>query len=89
MGRLTTVDYGTLPSWNGHREPVGTMTGLDGAPLPESFDGIGREVTVTLMIQEMTDLDVKIQGRQITVRSFNVTGRVLVELEHFVAEPAS
>ncbi len=87
MGRLTTTPYTQLPTWNGFREEVGDMTDLDGGALPLSYQGIGRDVTVTLMTHKLKDLSITIQGREISVRSFDVNGRVLVELITFVAKP--
>ena len=89
MGRLITLAYDTLPGWNGHTEACGSMTNVAGQPMPESFDGIGRDVQVTTSLKIMEDLDVKVRGRSIRVRAFEYTGRTLADITRFVPEPQS
>src|SRR5262245_10274872 len=44
LGRLSTKTYDSLPTWDGHTEPVGTMTDVAGQPMPSVFASIGRDV---------------------------------------------
>jgi len=89
MGRLVTESYSKLAKWNGFRESVGQLTDVKGQSMPDSFDMVGREVTVTSGLQVINDLSVKVQGRSITVRSFNAYDRTLAQINRFFPEPQS
>jgi type II secretory pathway pseudopilin PulG len=87
MSRLMAKPYNDLATWHGHTQAVGTMTNMAGQPMPATFDGIGRNVSVTTSLQTIAGLDVRVRGRTVIVRSFDLTGRVLSELSRFVPEP--
>ena len=87
MGRLLTVEYNALPGWNGYTEAAGTMTDMSGAPTPESFAAIGRDVQVSTALRTVPDVDVRVRGRVVHVRAFSAQGRVLAELDRFIPEP--
>lgn len=89
MGRLTTVSYAMLPTWNGYTEPVGEMVDMAGNPLPESFASVGRAVQVASSTQMFNDLGVVINGREVRVRAFDNGNRTLAELIRFIPEPPS
>jgi len=89
MSRLITVDYASLPTWDGHTEAVGAMTDVAGAAMPASFAGIGRDVHVTTSLRVVTDLDIRVRGRTVRVRAFDGENRTLAELNRFVPEPQS
>lgn len=89
MSRLMAKPYSDLATWHGHTQAVGTMTNMAGHAMPDMFDGIGRNVSVTTSLQEIPDIDVRVRGRTVTVRAFDQTGRVLSELQRFVPEPSS
>jgi hypothetical protein len=89
MGRLLAEPYQTLGDWHGYTEPVGTMTDLGGAHLPGGFDGVGRTVEVISLLEELPGLNVRVQGREITVRAFDTDARTLADLTRFVPEPQS
>jgi hypothetical protein len=89
MGRLLTESYANLPSWNGHNEPVGSMTDINGTPMPDSFAMVGRDVLVTRSLKVLGDLDVKVQGRVVQVRAFDSHNRTLAEVYRFFPEPQS
>jgi hypothetical protein len=89
MGRIIAEDYDDLASWNGYLEAVGSLVDEYGQPMPEVFGTIGCEVDVDSHFTNVTPPNVNIQGRLITVRAFNASGRVLIELTRFIAEPAS
>lgn len=87
MGRLVTEPWDDLSAWNGYTETVGTMTDIDGQPMPTSFDMIGRQVQVTTTLKTLSGLGVNIRGRTVVVRAFNDEGRILADLGRFVPEP--
>jgi hypothetical protein len=89
MGRLITEPYADLASWNGYTEAVGAMTDMYGQPMPQSFDAVGRDVTVVLSLEELPDVGVNIRGRTVTVRSFDTEAQTLAELTRFIPEPQS
>jgi hypothetical protein len=89
VGRLTTEDYASLPTWNGYAEAVGSMTDMDGGAMPNSFAAIGRDVQVVTELKEIGELDVRVRGRVITVRGVDADNRLLAEVSRFVPEPAS
>jgi hypothetical protein len=89
MGRLVTVDYATLPSWHGYSEPVGTMTDMNGQPMPDSMGMVGRDVQVATSLKEIGDLAIRVRGRTVVVRAFNNDARILAEISRFVPEPQS
>lgn len=89
VGRLTTLDYADLPSWNGYAEAVGAMTDMDGAALPPAYTTVGRTVEVRTETKTVGEIDVHVRGRIVTVRAHDATGRALVEVARFVPEPAS
>jgi hypothetical protein len=87
MSRLIAEPYANLPTWDGHTEPVGKMTDLAGDPMPETLSAVGRSVEVSTVLKTLTPLDVRVRGREITVTSFDESGRVLSELVEFAPEP--
>ncbi|MHC4947249.1 MAG: hypothetical protein ACYTG1_03170 [Planctomycetota bacterium] len=89
MGRLGTVDYADLPAWHGFTEMPGTMTDSTGLPYPESFDAVGRLVTVTASWAPITSFSFRVLGREVRVRSVDRGGRTLADITRFVPEPAS
>ena len=89
LGRVSTDDYGDLLTWNGYTEAVGSMKGLDGLPLPDAYAMIGRNVQVTQEIKSIPEIGVNIQGRTISVRTFDADNRTLAVAELFVPEPGS
>lgn len=89
MGRLVAESYSNLAKWNGYRESVGSMSDVKGHAMPESFDMVGREVTVTTGLQVIGDLGVKVQGRSVIVRTFDAHDRTLAQINRFFPEPQS
>jgi Tfp pilus assembly protein PilV len=87
MGRLITEPWDDLSAWNGYTEPVGTMTDIDGQPMPASFKMIGRQAEVTTTLKTISGLGVNVRGRTVDVRAFNAEGRILADLIRFVPEP--
>ena len=87
MGRLVTKAWDDLSAWNGYTEPVGTMTDVDGQPMPASFEMVGRQAEVTTTIKSISGLGVNIRGRTVMVRSFDADGRILTTVSRFVPEP--
>lgn len=86
MGRLATESYNNLASWNGHTEAVGAMTDIKANAMPEMFDMIGRNVTVTTSLETLPN-GVKVRGSVITVNAYDNTGRAVCTLKQFVPEP--
>jgi hypothetical protein len=89
MGRLVTEPWDDLSAWNGFTEPVGTLTDIDGQPMPSSFDMIGRQAEVTTTLKTISELGVNIRGRTVVIRAFNGEGRILADITRFVPEPPS
>ena len=88
LGRVGSEPYDDLEDWDGHLEPVGAMTDLQGTPLPGAFRFAGRRVEVDALEQTVPELGVLVAGRAVTVESFNQDGRMLARLERFIPEPA-
>ena len=88
IGRIINDDYADLPTWNGFNEPAGTLTDSADNPMPETFAAIGREVEVVSRMETITDLGIKVRGRQVVVRAFNGNDRTLARITYFIAEPA-
>jgi prepilin-type N-terminal cleavage/methylation domain-containing protein len=89
MGRLGTEPWDNLSAWNGYTEPVGTMTDIDGQPMPASFNMVGRQAEVTTTLKTLSGLGVNIRGRTVVIRAFDADGRILASISRFVPEPAS
>jgi hypothetical protein len=89
MGRLVTEPYADLAGWNGYSEPAGSMTDMNGQPLPQSVAMIGRQVSVTSALRKLDGIGVNVQGRDVTVDAIDADGRVLARLSRFIPEPVS
>jgi hypothetical protein len=91
MGRISTSTYARLPNWDGFIENAGSLTDMDGQPLPPSMQVVGREAHVTTGMKNITSggLDVRVRGRSVTVRSFDKNNRTLASMATFVPEPQS
>lgn len=89
LGRVLTQPYDELTAWHGYREEVGEMVDEHGAAMPDSFNVAGREVHVESTMSYVSSVDVLVRGRTVTVRAFNYSGEVLVELRRYVVEPLS
>lgn len=87
MSRLLVVDYDDLPAWDGHSEAVGAMTNVAGHPLPDSFGGIGRRVTVTTTLRVVTNLSIRVRGRTVIVVAHDAADTPLAILTRFIPEP--
>lgn len=88
LGRLIIKEYDALPAFHGYTENVGGTLDMNGQPMPELFDTVGRDVQVVDALCELEGVDVKVRGREVSVRAFDSTGRTLAEVETFVPEPA-
>lgn len=89
LGRLIIIDYASLPTWDGHNEPVGSMTDGTGEPMPPCFAMVGRSVSVVTTIQSIPSLGVNVNGRQVRVQAFDADGRTLADISRFLPEPRS
>lgn len=89
MGRVAADDYDQLLTWNGHTEAVGDMTDMAGSPMPSALQMVGRDVRVTIGLQTISGMDVRVRGATVTVRAFNGEGRTLASISRFVPEPQS
>ena len=87
LGRVLTEDYDDIDDWDGYIEAPGAMVDEHDNPMPDTFGMIGREVTVTESLINITPPNVNFYGQTITVRAFDNSGRELIELTHCVAEP--
>ena len=87
MSRLLVESYDDLPAWDGHSESVGEMTNVAGQPLPESFEGIGRSVTVTTSLRVVTNLNIRVRGRTVIVVAHDSSNTPLAMLTRFIPEP--
>ena len=88
MGRLITIPYEELPNWSGYTEAAGAMTDATGAAMPGTFATIGRDVQVSTSLKTLPEPDVRVRGRTVRVRAFDNAGRILVEFNRFIPEPA-
>ena len=87
LGRITSDDYDQIAGWNGHKEEVGSMTDMAGVKLPDSFAAVGRKAEVATSMVDVANLNVRVRGYSVTVRSFDTHGRILGEVSRFVPEP--
>ncbi|MHC5024481.1 MAG: type IV pilus modification PilV family protein [Planctomycetota bacterium] len=87
LDRLSVENYAALSTWNGYTEAVGTMTDADGAPMPPTFAMVGRDVTVTTVMVDISSLGVLVRGAEVQVRTFDDGGRVLADVVRFIPEP--
>jgi prepilin-type N-terminal cleavage/methylation domain-containing protein len=89
IGRLMLVPYDELPFWNGYDEKPGEMVDGQSTPLPASFNMVGRKAYVTLTLQTVPGVDVKVLGRTVRVEARDLDNRMIVELHRFVPQPAA
>ncbi|MFG0329980.1 MAG: hypothetical protein ACF8PN_08790 [Phycisphaerales bacterium] len=89
MAQILANDYATLPSYDNHNEDPGAMTTQSGAAYPETYARVGRKAQVVEKMYEFPGLGVKVNGREVTVASYDAEGRTIIELVRFVPEPAS
>ncbi len=89
LGRLIVAEYSTLPTYHGQTENVGAMLDMNAQPMPELYGAIGRVVTVTTVLQNLSSMNVKVRGREVAVQTFDGNGRTLAEVRTFVPEPAA
>lgn len=87
-GRLAIATYSTLPTYHNYTEAVGAMLDMNAQPMPELFAAIGRSVTVKTGLKELNDINVKVRGREVRVKAFDKTGRILADVVTFIPEPA-
>ncbi|MFW5652438.1 MAG: type IV pilus modification PilV family protein [Planctomycetota bacterium] len=87
MEEILAVEYAAMSSYDGQIEPVGELVTSTGRAYPATYYRIGRSVTVESMTHEFGELRVRIDGLQITVRTFDVAGTELSTLSRFVPEP--
>lgn len=87
MSELSVIPYEDLPDYDGLNQPVGMIATLEGQPYPETYWTLGRSVIVENTTHQEAGLGIEINGRRITVASFD-ENRVVAELEMFVPEPA-
>ena len=88
MGRIIVEEYDSIGDWDGYTEQVGTMTDIDNESMPKVFNSVGREAVVTSTLKSFDGLNVNVAGYDVVVRAFDEDGRVLAELQRFIAEPA-
>ena len=63
------------------------MTDEFGQPMPDTFGMIGWDATVVTTLKTINPPDVRIRGNTVTVRAIDSTGRELISLSRFIAEP--
>jgi prepilin-type N-terminal cleavage/methylation domain-containing protein len=86
LSELSTVDYADLLNHHGLSQPVGELETLEGAPYPDTFWALGREVEVVHTTMTDGDLSAPVVGAMVTVRVVD-SSAVLAEVGLFVAEP--
>lgn len=89
LSQITQVPWETIDSWHGYVEEVGSITDATGMPLEGDWSAIGRKVSVIEDEVQVSQLEVFIIGRTVTVSSFTKDGRTLSTIERFVPEPQS
>ena len=87
MGRVAAEDYSHLSNWDGHVEAVGALTDMGGQAMPITMQMVGRDVRVTLGMETIAGLNVRVRGKTVTVRAFNKQGRILANISRFIPEP--
>ena len=88
LGRLITIHYNDLPTWHNYAEEPGQMIDAGGEMLPDSINIVGRRVSVSTTLENITGIDVRIRGRLVEVTATTPTGREVITLTHFVPEPS-
>ncbi len=89
MGRIAAEPYDRIITWDGFVEQVGEITDMHGESMPSSLQMVGRDANVTIGLETITGLDVRVRGSTVVVRAFNAEGRVLASITRFVPEPQS
>lgn len=89
MGRLSSVPYADLPTWNGFTQAVGAMTDVAGQAMPDSFAAVGRRVSVRTSLQTVPGVDIRVRGRTVRIQAFDRDNRTLCDLQQFIPEPSS
>ena len=89
LSQITQVPWETIDSWHGYVEEVGSITDATGMALEGDWSAIGRKVYVIEDEVQVSQLEVFIIGRTVTVSSFTKDGRTLSTIERFVSEPQS
>jgi Tfp pilus assembly protein PilV len=90
LGRLQTVSYSELiTDWNGRTEFPGQMRTIDNRPFPDSFHNVGRTVNVQPATVALNGLGVEIHGMTVAVSATDRTGRTMLTLRRFIAQPSN
>lgn len=87
LAEILAAQYADLTKYDGHEEEPGTMQTPGAAVYPESFYRIGRRVAVVPVTHDFPDLGVQVDGQEIAVEAYDLSGRVLCTLSRFVPEP--
>ena len=78
MGRIAKTEYNSLLfDWSGYFEIV-----------PSHVGDISFWVTITAPLEDLSGLDVRVQGRDVTILAFDAGGTIL-EMRQFVPEAPS
>ncbi len=88
LGRYESMDYGDLTVGT-FTENIGTLRDVNNQPFPESFAEVGRQLRINAAEKQLSDVGVKIRGREIRVRTFDANNNTLADISRFIPEPAS
>lgn len=89
LSQITQEPWESIDTWHGYKEDVGTITDPIGIPMEGDWNNIGRTVSVVASEVQVSQLEVFIVGRTVTVSAFTENGRILSTIERFVPEPQS
>lgn len=88
LSELRTIPYIQLQAYNGRNEAVGQLKTLSNEAYPDTYWSIGRSVLVEYTQYQEPGLGAIINICRIVVSTFD-ENRIIVQLETFLAEPAS
>ena len=87
LADLSAIEYAQLGAYDEFTQPVGGIATLAGRPYPNSYDALGRSVTVDEVVLEEPETGARVKGRRIVVTVFD-SRRVVASVETFRPEPA-
>ena len=87
MNRVVAEPYSALPGWNNYTEGVGAMLDEFGDPMDPMFSRLGRRVRIFATARTFSEVNVRVRGRTVVVDVFDESGRELILIARFIAEP--
>jgi len=87
MAQILAVAYDNMDDYHGQDQSPGNLTTALLDPYPDTFDRLGRRVSVVADQIVIEGLEITIEGWTITIEAYDETNRVLCAIQRFVPEP--